>query len=90
MRQVESYWEPFLSKHYAMVQDCSVPRRFRSDSTLVPLMSELGWRVQINMNYFVAMSQRQRRLFHIYACKMLLRRIREDFCAIQAPATGLL
>lgn len=90
MRQVESYWEPFLSQHYATVQDCSVPRRFRSDSTLMPLMSELGWHVQINMKYFVAMSQWQQPLFHIYACKMLLHRIREDFCAMQAPVTSLL
>lgn len=66
------------------------PRRFRSDSTLMPLMSELGWHVQINMKYFVAMSQWQQPLFHIYACKMLLHRIREDFCAMQAPVTSLL
>jgi len=60
------------------------------DSTLVPLMSELGWHVQINMKYFVAMPQWQQPLFHIHDSKMLLCRIREHCCAIQAPVTSLL
>lgn len=55
----------FLSQCYATEQDCNVPRRFRS--TLVPLMSELGWHVQINMKYFGAVSQWQQSLSQISA-----------------------
>lgn len=78
----------FLSQCYATEQDCNVPRRFRS--TLVPLMSELGWHVQINMKYFSTVSQWQQSLSRIYACKMLPCSIREDFCAIQELVTRLL
>lgn len=84
MRQVESYWEHFLSQHYATVLECRAPRRFKSDSALMP---ELGWCVQTQMKYFLAVLQWQQLLFPIYACKMLLHRIREDFCAIQALVT---
>lgn len=84
MSPVESYWEFFCPTE----QDCNVPRRFRS--TLVPLMSGLGWHVQINTKYFGAVSQWQQSLSHIYACKTLPCSIREDFCAIQELVTRLL